>query len=107
MSILTATGHLIIFPLHHLSTLSKDRGNKITSISFGNLATSKDLLIDFCLLFINAASTFYAGKSHLTLGLKDLQIFIAVCGYREILSPHRCRQHIDRIKILISIEITR
>lgn len=95
---ITASGHMLMFPVTDLPQLSKGKGNKIISIPATQTATSEDKLAWLLVLQPQTSITLHVGKRKLTLRPEELQKFHAARGRKGTQLPCNL-QRINRVDV--------
>lgn len=78
----TNTGHLLIFPLKELPSLSKGKGNKILHIPSSRVLTREEYLVDIVTLDAEQTLVIMSGNKKLTLKPKDWEHYLNERGRR-------------------------
>ncbi len=91
-------GRMLCFPLNELPELAKGKGNKIINIPSAKASTREEFVVATALLSGKDELVIYAGKRHLTMGLKDLEHYRGERGRRGLKLP-RGLQKVDRVEL--------
>jgi topoisomerase-4 subunit A len=89
LACITSDGHLLIYPLAELPTMSKGKGNKLISIP---AKPGDETFVALALLHDKASLFIYAGNRHMELKPKDWQSFVGERARRGLLVPRGFRK---------------
>ncbi|MGZ8907775.1 MAG: hypothetical protein ACXW1U_18885 [Methylobacter sp.] len=100
LAVVTLQARLMIFPVTELSTLAKNKNNKLIQISVEDLVGEKDYIVSAVVLPESGALNIFAGKRHLILKGADIKHYSGSHGQRGLFLP-RGFQKVDRLECKI------
>jgi topoisomerase-4 subunit A len=92
----TNTGHLLIFPLKELPSLTKGKGNKIIAIPSSRVAAREEYVVDIAILQPHQLLGVASGSKQLKLKVNDWQHYVGERGRRGNKLP-RGYQRVERL----------